>query len=85
MFILNPSIHWTPAILILALKSLPHNSHFTLSLSHRSVTVTKGMASGRFSAAYKKDNDKKDTRSKFYLQDFFDSIGSFTFQFRPFL
>jgi hypothetical protein len=43
------------------------------------------MASGRFSAAYKKDNDKKDTRSKSYLQDFFDSIGFFTFQFRPFL
>jgi len=55
------------------------------------------MASVRFSAAYKKDNDKKDTaaykkdndkkdtRSKSYLQDFFDSIGFFTFQFRPFL
>jgi hypothetical protein len=24
---------------------------------------SKGMASGRFSAAYKKDNDKKETRS----------------------
>ncbi|KAJ6867110.1 hypothetical protein NC652_038367 [Populus alba x Populus x berolinensis] len=41
------------------------------------------MASERFSAAYKKDNDKKETRSESYLQDFFDSIGSFTFQFKP--
>jgi hypothetical protein len=43
---------------------------------------SKGMASGRFSAAYKKDNDKKETKSESYLQDFFDSIGSFTFQIR---
>ncbi|KAJ6964809.1 hypothetical protein NC652_002898 [Populus alba x Populus x berolinensis] len=40
------------------------------------------MANGRFFAAYKKDNDKKETRSESYLQDFFDSIGSFTSQFR---
>ncbi|KAJ6948597.1 hypothetical protein NC651_002808 [Populus alba x Populus x berolinensis] len=40
------------------------------------------MTSGRFSASYKKDNDKKETRSESYLQDFFDSIGSFTSQFR---
>jgi hypothetical protein len=44
---------------------------------------SKSMASGRFSAAYKKDNDKKKTTLKSYLQDFFDSIGSFTSQFRP--
>jgi hypothetical protein len=42
---------------------------------------SKGMASERFSAAYKKDNDKKETRLESYLQDFFDSIGSFTSQF----
>ncbi|KAJ7004038.1 hypothetical protein NC653_009047 [Populus alba x Populus x berolinensis] len=42
------------------------------------------MASERFFAAYKKDNDKKKIRSKSYLQDFFNSIGSFTFQFKPF-
>ncbi|KAJ7000357.1 hypothetical protein NC653_010980 [Populus alba x Populus x berolinensis] len=40
------------------------------------------MASGRFSATYK-DNDKKETRSESYLQDFFDSIGFFTSQLRP--
>ncbi|KAJ6926395.1 hypothetical protein NC651_010726 [Populus alba x Populus x berolinensis] len=38
------------------------------------------MASGWFSTAYNKDTDKKETISKSYLQDFFESTGSFTSQ-----
>ena len=33
VLILNPSVHWTPTVLLLDPKSLPHNSHFTLSPS----------------------------------------------------
>jgi hypothetical protein len=38
---------------------------------------SKGMASGRFSAAYKTDNDKKETRLESYMHDFFHRLFHF--------